>query len=419
MNLFTVGVNHLTAPLDVRSRFAIAPALTLRALDELKRTTGVRAAAILSTCNRTELFLSGVVDQGESALNWLHRFQGLEQRFDNMFYRHQDQHAVRHVFRVAAGLDSMVLGEPQILGQLKHSYRLAQDAASLAHPLEQLLQKSFSVAKEVRFETGLGRSPISVAFAAVRAVEQVFDDLSECSVLLIGAGETAALVGTHLRGRGARRITIANRNVHRATDLALRLEASTVELSRVPDYLTEADIIVAATGASEPLVRAADYAMAIRRKRRKLRLLVDLGVPRNIEAGCQNERDTMLFAMDDLQAVVSENKLHRARAAEQAEMLVESRVQEFMSWCAARERLEPLKLMRAHNEKIAEESLQEAVKHLRQGQPPEQVVFHLVHSLSNRFQHQPSLALQRAAAAGDQDTLQAALRLFGLNDAPP
>jgi glutamyl-tRNA reductase len=415
MNLVTLGVNHQSAPLDVRSRFAIAPEETARALKELKHMPEVAGAAILSTCNRTDLLLAADPDQSKRILDWLHDFTHASRRYDDLFYQHARNDAVRHVFRVAAGLDSMVLGEPQVLGQLKDSYRQAQSAATLVQPLQQLFEKSFAVAKEVRFETGLGQSPVSVAYAAVRALEEVFDDLSDRTVLLIGAGETAALVGTHLKGRGLRRMVLANRNLQRAAQLALRFEASAVELSRVPEYLAEADIVVTATAAQSPIVDLDGYRQALKGRKRKLRVLIDLGVPRNVDAACGLERDTVLYAVDDLARVIEHGRVKRAQAAEQAEILVEAKVHEFAAWCRARERLEPLKQMRVQHEQMVEEALAEALKYLRQGQPAEQVIFHLAHGLGNRMQHHPSAVLHQAAAAGDAELLTAAIKLFGLD----
>jgi glutamyl-tRNA reductase len=419
MALFALGVNHATAPLDVRSRLAIAPTATAQALRGLRALPGVAGAAVLSTCNRTELYLTGSVDTQQPVLDWLHQFQSTGERFDRLFYQHRDEDAVRHVFRVATGLDSMVIGEPQILGQLKDAWQHARAAESMAAPLDQLFQRSFAVAKKVRHETGIGHHPVSMAYAAVRTTRQVFDSLEERMVLLIGAGETGALVAEHLRAQGVRRMVIANRSTEAALALAARMEAVAIGLDRIHDYLAEADVIICATAATTPLIDAAGLKRALKGHRRRLRLLLDLSVPRNIAVDCAELDDTVLYGVDDLSAVIEESQRSRRLAADQAEVLIDVQVSEFMHWWRGRDALTPLKQLRERNARVSEEVLEHALRRLQHGGSAEDALRFLAHTLTNKLQHAPSHALQVAAGCDDRVLLHAATRLFALSESQP
>jgi glutamyl-tRNA reductase len=414
MSLLALGVNHATAPLEVRSRLAIAPANAPEALRELRALPGVEGAALLSTCNRTELYLSGDEQARKPALDWLHGFQNTGERFDRLFYQHHDEQAVRHVFRVATGLDSMQVGEPQILGQLKDAWDAARASDSMAPPLDHLLQRSFAVAKRVRTETGLGRHPVSMAYAAVRMSRQVFEDLGERLVMLVGAGETAALAAEHLKAAGARRLVIANRSPERARALADRLEAVAIGLERIDQYLPEAELVVCATASQQPLLTVDRLKGALRGKRRRLRVLIDLSVPRNIEAAVAALDDVVLYCVDDLNLVIEEGQRSRRAAAEQAELLIEVQVSDFMRWWRSRDALGPLKFWRAHGDAISAEVLEQALKRLAHGEPADAALRFLAHTLTRKLQHGPTAVLQRAAGRQDQVLLEAAERIFGL-----
>lgn len=416
MSLLALGVNHATAPLEVRSRLAIAPESAPDAVRALRALPGVEGAALLSTCNRTELYLSGDDRVHQPALDWLHGFRDSTERFDRMFYQHHDEQAVRHVFRVATGLDSMVVGEPQILGQLKEAWATARATDSIAPPLDQLLQKSFAVAKKVRTETGLGRHPVSMAYAAVRLTRQVFDSLDERLVLLVGAGETAALAAEHLRASGARRMVIANRSLERAQALATRLEGVAVGLDRIDQYLPDAEIIVSAIDTQVPVLDLARLQRALRGKRRRLRLLIDLGVPRNIAADVGSLDDAMLYCVDDLNQVIEEGQRSRLAAAGQAELLIEAQVSDFMQWWRGRDALGPLKAWRAQGEAQSAEVLALALKRLAHGASAEEALRFLAHTLTRKLQHGPTATLQRAASVDDRALLDAAAKLFGQAD---
>lgn len=416
MALYALGVNHATAPLDVRSQLAIPPAAMPEALAGLCGVPGVAGAALLSTCNRTEVYVAAQYEVQQPVLDWLHRFQSTADRYDRLFYRHTDADAVRHVFRVATGLDSMVVGEPQILGQLKDAWQHARAAQSMAAPLDQLLQRSFAVAKQVRHQTGIGHHPVSMAYAAVRTTRQVFDSLQDRLVLLVGAGETGALVAEHLRAQGVRRMVIANRSSEAATALAMRMEGVAISLERIDDYLAEAEVVICATAATTPLIDVARLRRAYKGHRRRLRLLLDLSVPRNIDPACADLDDTMLYAVDDLHAVIADSQRSRRLAADQAEVLIDVQVSEFMGWWRGRTALEPLKRMRERNARVSHEVLELALRRLAHGEAPEAVMQYLAHTLTNKLQHAPSQALQQAAGSQDAALLEAAARLFALGD---
>src|SRR5215469_15729122 len=308
MALIAVGLNHLTAPLAFRERVAFAPEDTATALAELTAQPGVKEAAILSTCNRTELYCT--VDHGSETAPavWLQRHHQLTgERLGEFLYLHSDADAVRHLFRVATGLESMVLGEPQILGQVKDAYALARDAQSLRAPLERLFQNTFAVAKRVRSDTRIGANPVSVAFTAVRLAERLFADLSQACVLLIGAGETIELAARHLAESDVRRLIVANRTLENAQALASRFSAYAITLADLPQHLAEADIVIASTASREPILTKAMAEQAIRTRRHKPMFLVDIAVPRDIEQGVADLEDVYVYTIDDLRQVIDAN----------------------------------------------------------------------------------------------------------------
>lgn len=417
MAILALGINHATAPVALRERVAFAPDSTPTALRDLQALPGVEAAAILSTCNRTELYVDHEPGAELRALEWLERFHGLARaELASVTYRYQDAQAVRHVFRVATGLDSLVVGEPQILGQLKQAYRLAQDARTLSGPLEQLLQRSFSVAKTVRTETRLGANAVSVAYAAVRLATQVFDEMPRRQAVLVGAGETIELVARHLLGAGVRRTVVVNRTLERARALADRIGGQAARLSELDAHLADCDILVTATHGAEPVVQAAALKRAFAGRRRRPLFAVDLGVPRNIDAAVADLDDVYLYTVDDLRAVVEEGLRGRREAAAQAESMVSLHVDEFMGWWRERAASSMIVAMRQRADHARADVLDRALKRLRHGDTPEQALEFLSHALCNRLLHRPTVALRTAAANGDEDYLDWATR-FWSNDA--
>lgn len=415
MAILALGINHATAPVALRERVAFAPEHTPGALRDLQALPGVEAAAILSTCNRTELYVDHEPGAEDHALDWLERFHGVARaELIPVTYRYQDAQAVRHVFRVATGLDSLVVGEPQILGQLKQAYRIAQDAHTLSGPLEQLLQRSFSVAKNVRTETRLGANAVSVAYAAVRLATQVFDEMPRRHAVLVGAGETIELVARHLVGAGVRRMVVVNRTLERARALADQIGGQAARLADLEAHLADCDILVTAVGGNEPVVQTAALKRAFAGRRRRPLFAVDLGVPRNIEPSVGDLDDIYLYTVDDLRAVVEDGLRGRREAAAQAESMVTLHVDEFMSWWRERAAASTIVALRQRAERARAEVLERALKHLRHGATPEESLAFLSHALTNRLLHRPTVGLRSAAALGDEEFIELATRLLAL-----
>jgi glutamyl-tRNA reductase len=413
MALIALGLNHLTAPLAFRERVAFAPDDTASALASLTAEPGVREAAILSTCNRTELYCNVEHGNEGAPAGWLQRHHELtRERLGEFLYRHTDADAVRHLFRVATGLESMVLGEPQILGQVKDAYSLARDAQTLRAPLERLFQNTFAVAKRVRSDTRIGANPVSVAFTAVRLAERVFADLGEASVLLIGAGETIELAARHLTEAGARRLIVANRTLENAQALASRFGGYAITLADLPKHLAEADVVMSSTASREPILDRRTVAAAIVERRRKPMFLVDIAVPRDIDPAVATIEDVFLYTIDDLREVIDENLRGRREAARDAEAMIELSVEHFMGWWRALDLHNPIADLRRNAEANRNEVLAKAQAMLARGRPADEVLAFLADTLTNKLLHAPSANLRAAALRGDAELLRAASRLF-------
>jgi glutamyl-tRNA reductase len=413
MALIALGLNHLTAPLDLREKVAFAPEATAQALSDLARQPGVNEALILSTCNRTELYVD--VDAGAEGVpqRWLsdqHRLT--ERRIDEFLYRHDDAAAVRHLFRVATGLDSMVLGEPQILGQVKDAYQAAHQAGSLRAPMERLLQQTFAVAKRVRTDTRIGVSPVSVAYTAVRLAEKLFADLTSACVLLIGAGETIELAARHLAESNVRRLIVANRTLENAQALATRFGAYAIGLHDLTQHFAEADIVIASTASREPVITRRMVEDALATRRRRPMFLVDIAVPRDIAADVAELDDTFLYTIDDLRQVIDENLRSRQEAAREAEAIIELQVEHYAAWRRALDLRNPLPALRHGAEAHRDAVLAKARHMLATGRTPEQALEFLAHTLTNKLLHAPSANLRAAAHRGDVELLRAAEHLF-------
>jgi glutamyl-tRNA reductase len=419
MAILALGINHATASIALRERVAIPPDRASEALKALRDSPGVQAAAILSTCNRTELYVDHEPGYESQPLQWLSDFHRLTaHELTPALYRHQDKVAVRHLFRVATGLDSLVLGEPQILGQLKQAYRQAQDARTLSGPLERLLQRSFAVAKTIRTETELGANAVSVAYAAVRLALQIFDEMPKRHALLIGAGETVELAARHLLGAGLKRITVANRTLERAYALAHRIGGQACRLDELEAHLAEADIVISAVH-GESVLKVETLRRAFTARRHRPMFLVDLGVPRNIDPAAARLDDVYLYSVDDLQAVVEEGLRGRRAAAVQAEAMIEWHVDEFMAWQRARVSSESVIRLREQADAARAEVLERARRRLAHGEDPEAVLEYLAQSLTRKLLHQPTVALRTAAELGDAEFLSLSARLLALEPSDP
>ncbi len=413
MALIALGLNHLCAPVALRERAAFTADATASALTDLVAQPGVREAVILSTCNRTELYCNVDAGAESSPRNWLHHHQQLHgTNIEEFLYRHHEADAVRHLFRVATGLESMVLGEPQILGQVKDAYTFARVAHTLDAPLERLFQNTFSVAKRVRSGTRIGANTVSVAFTAVRLAERVFTDLADACVLLIGAGETIELAARHLTEAKVRRLIVANRTLDNAQALASRFGGYAITLNDLDKHLAEADIVISSTASRDPVLSKAIVSKAIEARRRRPMFLVDIAVPRDIEADVAKLPDVFLYTIDDLREVIDENLRSRQQAAQEAEAMIELSVEHFMGWWGSLELNNPIASVRGAAEANRDEVLAKARGMLLRGKSPEEALEFLAYTLTNKLLHAPSANLRAAALRGDSELLQAAERLF-------
>ncbi|WP_115555489.1 glutamyl-tRNA reductase [Xanthomonas campestris] len=407
MTLWVLGLNHQTAPVDLRERAAFAGDALPRALDSLRTLPQVREAALLSTCNRTELY--AMADDPQTLVAWLDTHApGLS----GYLYQHHDAEAVRHLFRVATGLDSMVLGEPQILGQVKDAWAVARAHGALGSGLDRLFQQTFSVAKRARTDTRVGANPVSVASTAVRLAQESFARLNESTVLLVGAGETIELAAKHLSEGRVRRLLIANRTLAHAQTLATQHGGVALPLTELDRHLAEADVVFSATAAREPVVTRAQVEQALRARKRKPMLLFDLAVPRDIEASVAELSDAYLYTVDDLERAVEDNRRSRREAADQAEAIIDLQVARYVETLQANERQAPLKRLRAFGDSTRDELLAKARQQLNNGKPADEVLEQLAHALTNRLLHPPTAALRDAALNNDLDLTSAADRLF-------
>ncbi len=410
MSLFALGLNHNTAPLAVRERVVFHVERMREALAEIKRSLASEAA-ILSTCNRTELYLAA--DQPAAVAEWLaqyHRFEPAElQRY---LYTLPREQAVRHAFRVASGLDSMVLGEPQILGQMKEAARTAESAGTLGTVLHKLFQRTFAVAKEVRSTTSVGAASVSMAAASVKLAARIFPSLKDQKVLFIGAGEMIELCATHFAAQGPARITVANRTLERAEKLAHRFNGHAIELRALADQLHEYDIIVSSTASSLPILGKGLVERALRARRRRPIFMVDLAVPRDIEQEAGELDDVFLYTVDDLAQIVSDNRDARRAAVEQAEVIIETQVGQFMHWMQARESVPLIRALREQGEQARREELERALRHLRRGDDPASVLEALSQGLTNKLLHPPTQALNETAGEERRALADTIARLF-------
>lgn len=409
MTLLALGINHKTAPVALRERVTFSPDTLDQALDSLLAQPLVQGGVVLSTCNRTELYLS--VEQQENLqeqlVKWLcdyHQLSADEVR--KSLYWHHDNDAVSHLMRVASGLDSLVLGEPQILGQVKKAYADSHRGHTISSELERMFQKSFSVAKRVRTETDIGASAVSVAFAACTLARQIFESLSTVNVLLVGAGETIELAARHLREHKVQKLIIANRTRERAQKLADEVDAEVISLAEIDARLAEADIIISSTASPLPIIGKGMVERALKQRRNQPMLLVDIAVPRDVEPEVGKLPNAYLYSVDDLQAIIDSNMAQRKAAAVQAETIVVQESGEFMSWLRAQSASNTIREYRSQAEQVRAELEERALAALAQGADAQAVLRELAHKLTNKLIHAPTKSLQQAARDGDDERLQ-------------
>lgn len=409
--LFAFGVNHHTAPVDVREQLAFGPENLAPALRDLVEHEPVHEAAIISTCNRTEIYCN--TQEPERAVDWLARFHHINSSsIEPFIYLLPREHAVQHAFRVASGLDSMVIGEPQILGQLKDAVRSAEQAGTLGTVLHKLFQSTFSIAKEVRTHTEIGANSVSMAAAAVKLAERIFPSISEQRLLFIGAGEMIELCATHFAARRPRSMMFANRTLERGEDLARRFSAASITLNDLPEQLALHDIVVTCTASPLPILGKGLIERAIKARRHRPMLMVDLAVPRDVEAEAGELDDVFLYSVDDLGKIVQEGLDLRQAAVTQAEAIITAGVSDFIHWLETREIVPTIRALRDHAERMRRHEFERAMKQLAKGEDPHKVLEHLSHALTNKFLHAPTSALGQAESQ-ERDALMAALaRLY-------
>jgi glutamyl-tRNA reductase len=417
MTLIAVGINYNTAPVSIRERLAFpADSLNL-SLRQLWQKNGISEAAILSTCNRTEFYCEAKEENNQQTLiDWIADNRKIQPAdFTPYLYSYTDSHTIRHMFRVACGLDSMILGEPQILGQMKTAYQAAYEAGTLGKYLGKLFQYTFTAAKKVRTDTAIGSSPVSVAFAAVQLALQIFDNLNEQTAILIGAGETIELTARHLYQHGIGRIIIANRTYDKAHALAIQFNGYAIALSELPRHLSEADIIVSSTASTLPILGKGTIESAIKRRKHKPIFMLDLAVPRDIEPEVAQLADVYLYTVDDLQNIIDQNMDSRRQAAEQAEEIIDTQVEYFLAWLRSQGAQATIKDYRLQAEQTREQIMQKALAQLKNGQSPEQALQWLAHTLTNKLIHTPSTQIREAGINERHDLIAAARELFKLH----
>ncbi|TKR55514.1 glutamyl-tRNA reductase [Allopusillimonas ginsengisoli] len=398
VDVLTFGLNHVSAPVAVRERVSFPMDVLKPALDGLRSAFGssVKEAAILSTCNRTEIYCAAEPQVQEHLPSWLADFNSLEANsLQPHLYQYQRNEAVRHTFRVASGLDSMVLGEPQILGQMKDAVRAAEQAGALGTLLHQLFQRTFSVAKEVRSQTAIGTQSVSMAAAAVKLAERVLGDLSQANVLFIGAGEMIELCATHFAAVHPKSMMVANRTLDRAEALASRFMAKTMQLSDIPDKLANYDVIVSCTASTLPILGLGMVERVTRARRHKPMVMVDLAVPRDIETEVGRLADVYLYSVDDLGRMVQSGTDARRAAVVQAEAIIDTRVQHFMHWLQTRAVVPAIIDFQQAADQVRESELERARRMLARGDAPELVIEQLAHGLTQKYMHGPLVALNR------------------------
>ena len=413
--LLTLGLSHHLAPLDVRERVAFAESELPDALTRLRGLPGISESAIVSTCNRTEILT--LADQADETrlLEWWRRERALpDGLLEKYLYTHRDHGSVLHNLRVASGLDSMIIGEPQILGQMKQSYAIAGTAHTLGPVLTRLFQHAFAVAKLVRSHTQVGAHPVSVAYAAVQLARHIFTDFTQQTALIIGAGEIAELLARHLRGKGVSRLLIANRSLDRAQRLAREVSGYAITLEDVPSYLPDADLVVSSTGARGLILERPAVERALARRRRKPVFMIDLAVPRDIDPRIAELEDVYLYTIDDLRKVVAENLKLRGQEAQQAEALVEEYASGFNRWLEARDAAGTIRDLRQMARVHRDEVLDKARRLLASGRPPEEVLAFVADTLSNKLMHGPSSVLRDASAVEQALLLNSVRKLFDL-----
>jgi len=414
MQLFTFGINHQTAPLAVREQVAFNPDGMENALRDLVENGAAKEAAILSTCNRMELYCNAA--QPDHAIDWLAQYHQMPRtEIEPYLYTLPREQAIKHSFRVASGLDSMVLGEPQILGQMKQAVRQAEQAGTLGFLLHKLFQRTFSVAKDVRTQTEIGANLVSMAAAAVKMAERIFPSIAEQNVLFIGAGEMIELNAVHFAARTPKHITVANRTLERAQTLARRINGHAITLADLPEQLAKHDIIVTCTASPLPILGKGMVESALKARKHRPLFIVDLAVPRDVEAEVAELDDVFLYSMDDIAEVVKDGLDARQGAVKEAEVIIDSSVSDFLHWMESRAAVPTIRALRDHAERNCRHELEKALRLLAKGEEPEKVLETMSRSLTNKFLHAPTHALNHVQSGDREVFLEVIHRLYDLH----
>ena len=389
MSVWALGLNHTTAPLDLRGRFAFAIEQVGPVLDGLRQSFGSQTeATILSTCNRTEIYCASQEIAMPQTLQWLAESGGVSpDSLHDHIYTLVDNEAARHAFRVASGLDSMVLGEPQILGQMKDAVRVAREVGALGSTLHQMFQRSFAVAKQVRSSTEIGAHSISMSAASVRLAAQLFEDLSQIHVLFVGAGEMIELCATHFAAKTPKSMVVANRTQERGERLAVQLKADVMRLADLPDRLHEFDAVISCTASTLPLIGLGAVERALKKRRNRPMFMVDLAVPRDIEPEVKSLRDVYLYTVDDLSQVVQTGQASRQAAVAEAEVIIDAGVQSFVNWLDQRSDVPLIQQLNQQAETWRAGELQKAHKLLAKGESIESVLDSMSKNLAHKMLH--------------------------------
>ena len=413
MPLLITGISHHTASLEIREKIAITRLDYDKRVKELLALDGVEEVVVGSTCIRTEVYSVGQKDSPLRVHRWLQAKGGLsDTEMEKHCYVHEREHAVHHLFRVSGGLDSLVLGESQIVGQLKEAWQMSIAAGGVEKVLDRLFQHAFATGKKIRSKTRIGDHPVSVAYTTVMLARQIFGDLASKTVILVGAGEMVELCGRHLHDKGLKSLIIANRSIERAKELAEQFDALATPLGNLPEILHKADILISSTASLEPVIHADSVKAALKQRRNQPMFLVDIAVPRDIHPDVSKLGNVYLYTIDDLQKVVDENLSKRTEAAEAASSDLDEAVDEFMRWLNSARATVYLQNLRKHARMNSDELVEKALRKIRAGTDPEQVVKQLAHTLTNRILHLPSTRLRQAAEERDDDLLRVANRLF-------
>jgi len=417
MSLVAIGMNHKTASLDIREKFSLDKDESHKILKKLHSMPIIEEVFLLSTCNRTEIYCEiGDLRYVKNISRWLLKQKGLSIReFEGYIYSYSDSSVVKHALSVASGLDSMVIGESQILSQLKNAFNEANHAETIGKNLDRLFQYAFSTAKEVRTDTKIGASSLSIANVAVSLTDQFYDDLSDKNALLIGAGETIYIAAKNLRKKNIKSIFVANRTLEKAEIIAKEVSGTAISLKDIPKHLKDSDIIISAVSGNVPLVGKGAVETALKYRKHKPIYMVDLGVPRNIEAEVKDLPDIFLYTIDNIQELVRKNYNTRKEAAFDAQSIIDVRVQEYMNWRNSQSAFSVIKLYRDDCESIRLQCLEKSLSHLKSGKDPESIMEQLSMNITSKLSHKPTLALNKAGQTDNRKLINLICDIFLIN----